>query len=104
LTAWDYFFLGAISKLVATTITYPYITLKSRMQASNKESENMMDVARQMMGDGGIAAFYSGIESKLLQSILTAAILFATKEMLYNYTVKLMLFLGGAPMPSKTEL
>jgi len=103
LTAWDFFWLGAVSKLVATTLTYPYITLKSKMQVS-KGSEKMTQVAKQMLSEGGIGSFYSGIESKLLQSVLTAAILFATKEMLYNYTVRILALLGGSHVPTKTEL
>ena len=33
----DAFYLGAIGKLLATTITYPYITVKSRMHVASRE-------------------------------------------------------------------
>ncbi|KAL8697952.1 MAG: hypothetical protein Q9201_006840, partial [Fulgogasparrea decipioides] len=35
----DVFFLGAIGKLLATSITYPYITIKSRMHVANSSKQ-----------------------------------------------------------------
>lgn len=36
----DFFLLGAVSKLFATGVTYPYLTVKSRMQAGQAEGRS----------------------------------------------------------------
>ncbi|KAI9681745.1 MAG: hypothetical protein M1829_000490 [Trizodia sp. TS-e1964] len=64
-TPTDAFYLGAIGKLLATSITYPYITVKSRMHVASK-----------------------GIGPKVTQSVITAAFLFAFKDALYEVMVK----------------
>jgi len=91
----DHFFLGAFSKLVATSITYPYIVIKSRMQLrqSNDDSiryNSVFDGLRKIIKKEGVQGLYKGIQSKLLQSVLTAAILFMAKEALFEYTLRLL--------------
>lgn len=93
---WDFFLLGALSKLIATSITYPYIVLKARMQVSRQKAanhnvddahhyKNMIDGLQKIIKhEGGISALYKGIGSKLLQSVLTAAILFTYKEKFFR--------------------
>ncbi|KAJ2372766.1 hypothetical protein IW150_003955 [Coemansia sp. RSA 2607] len=96
----DFFVLGAISKLCATSVTYPYILIKSRMQLKQSKNENeryssLMDGLRKVIASEGIAGLYKGIESKLLQSVLTASFLFMSKEALFSYAVKLLIILGA---------
>ena len=55
------FLLGAFGKLVATTLTYPYITVKSRMHVAGKDGkENMMDGMRRIVKEEGYVGFYRG--------------------------------------------
>ncbi|PGH00600.1 solute carrier family 25 (peroxisomal adenine nucleotide transporter), member 17 [Blastomyces parvus] len=93
-TPTDAFYLGALGKLLATSITYPYITVKSRMHVAGKEeksgqkaslNESMMRIVREE-GWGGL---YKGIGPKVSQSVLTAAFLFAFKDVLYDSMVSL---------------
>jgi adenine nucleotide transporter 17 len=58
------FLLGAFGKLVATTLTYPYITVKSRMHIAGKDSqkENMVDGMKRILKEEGYAGFYKGKE------------------------------------------
>ncbi|KAJ2366957.1 hypothetical protein H4S01_002418 [Coemansia sp. RSA 2610] len=96
----DFFVLGAISKLCATSITYPYILIKSRMQLKQSKNENeryksLVDGLRKVVAEEGIAGLYKGIESKLLQSVLTASFLFMSKEALFSYAIKLLLIVGA---------
>lgn len=61
---WDAFILGAVGKLCATGITYPYITIKSRMHvAADKESqqENMLRSLRKVVREEGWGGLYKGI-------------------------------------------
>ncbi|EPQ28258.1 uncharacterized protein PFL1_04085 [Pseudozyma flocculosa PF-1] len=89
LSDWDFFWLGALSKLIATSITYPQIVLKSRQQSSSGNAGKSANVWQAMMDivkNEGPAGLYRGISSKLLQSVLTAAILFASKERVFAAT------------------
>ncbi|CAG8530565.1 8145_t:CDS:10 [Ambispora leptoticha] len=75
----DFFLLGALSKLAATVVTYPYIVIKSRMQLrqshdSKTRYDSTLDGIRKIVTNEGIGGLYKGINSKLLQSVLTAAL------------------------------
>ncbi|ODV95819.1 hypothetical protein PACTADRAFT_24433, partial [Pachysolen tannophilus NRRL Y-2460] len=102
----DAFFLGALGKLCATSITYPYITLKARMhllghdesddlneeniKIKNNQRKSMFELIKSIFMNEGFKGFYGGISVKLTQSILTAAFLFLFKEELVNLSIKLV--------------
>nr|CDI52651.1 related to peroxisomal membrane protein PMP47B [Melanopsichium pennsylvanicum 4] len=92
LSDWDFFWLGALSKLFATGLTYPQIVIKSRQHAGSSKgaSTNIWTAMTEIVQREGIAGLYRGIFSKLLQSVLTAAILFASKERVFNITKTLI--------------
>ncbi|KAF9175436.1 hypothetical protein BGX21_007971 [Mortierella sp. AD011] len=99
LTSFDFFLLGAISKLAATSITYPYIVVKSRMQLKQSDDAKMryssiMDGFRKIIKYEGIAGLYKGISSKIVQSILTASFLFMAQASLVEYVSRLLIILG----------
>lgn len=85
------FLLGALGKLFATSITYPYITVKSRMHVAGRDGgkDNMADAMKRIVREEGTVGLYKGIGPKVTQSVLTAAFLFAFKDVLYEQTVKL---------------
>ena len=58
----DIFLLGAIGKLLATSITYPYITVKSRMHVASREGpqDNMMGSVRRIVREEGWSGLYKG--------------------------------------------
>ncbi|KAI9687431.1 MAG: hypothetical protein M1820_010444 [Bogoriella megaspora] len=89
-TPTDSFYLGAFGKLMATSITYPYITVKSRMHVATREApkENMISSLRRILNEEGWAGLYGGIGPKVTQSVITAAFLFAFKDALYDLTIK----------------
>ncbi|GBB83902.1 hypothetical protein RclHR1_10560012 [Rhizophagus clarus] len=89
----DFFLLGAISKLIATASTYPYIVIKSRMQLRQTDDghyKNTWDGLQKIIANEGYSGLYKGITSKLLQSVLTAAFLFMYKEALFKFSVKFL--------------
>ncbi|SZF04989.1 unnamed protein product [Blumeria hordei] len=85
------FLLGALGKLFATTITYPYITLKSRMHVAGRDGDksSMLDTIRRILREEGYLGFYKGVGPKVAQSVITAAFLFGFKDILYKQTIKL---------------
>jgi len=91
LSDWDFFLLGALSKLVATGTTYPYIVMKSRLhagQASALRYKSSLDGMLTILKEEGVGGLYKGVGSKLVQSVLTAAILFAGQRRIYEMTKK----------------
>jgi len=86
----DFFLLGAICKLIATSSTYPYIVIKSRMQLRQSEYKSAWYGLQQIIANEGYGGLYKGIVSKLIQSVLTAAFLFMYKEALFKYSVKIL--------------
>jgi len=88
-----YFMLGAIAKAVATVVTYPYITIKTRLQAKGKYT-GTIDVVRKISRQEGLLGFYKGMDSKIVQSVLTAALLFMIEERFSAYILRLLVFLA----------
>ncbi|KAL8759355.1 MAG: hypothetical protein Q9199_000834 [Rusavskia elegans] len=85
----DVFFLGALGKLLATSITYPYITIKSRMHVKEGTQEGMGSALKRAVREEGWGGLYKGIGPKVTQSVITAAFLFAFKDALYDASVQL---------------
>lgn len=56
------FLLGAFGKLFATSITYPYITVKSRMHIAGRDggNESMAEGMRRIKREEGLVGFYKG--------------------------------------------
>jgi len=90
-TPTDAFYLGALGKLMATSITYPYITVKSRMHVAGKDGpkDDMVTTLRKIVHTEGVKGLYGGIGSKVTQSVMTAALLFAFKDALYDASINL---------------
>jgi adenine nucleotide transporter 17 len=61
--------------------------VKSRLQANSAQSRNYtssLDGLQKILKEEGIQGMYKGISSKLVQSVLTAAILFAGQRRIYE--------------------
>ena len=58
----DIFLLGALGKLAATSITYPYITVKSRMHVASSDSpkDDMIEILRRIVREEGWRGLYKG--------------------------------------------
>jgi adenine nucleotide transporter 17 len=60
-TATDSFLLGALGKLAATSITYPYITVKSRAHVATGEGRDGMTASlKRIVREEGVAGLYGG--------------------------------------------
>ena len=56
------FMLGALGKLFATSITYPYITVKSQMHVAGRDGgkEGMLQAMRRIINNEGYQGLYKG--------------------------------------------
>ncbi|OVA17657.1 Mitochondrial substrate/solute carrier [Macleaya cordata] len=86
-TALEVFLLGAVAKLGATVVTYPLLVVKSRLQAKQVTGgdkklhyKGTLDAIMKMIRYEGIYCFYKGMSTKIVQSVLAAAVLFMVKE------------------------
>ncbi|CCE65091.1 hypothetical protein TPHA_0J02710 [Tetrapisispora phaffii CBS 4417] len=87
------FVLGFVSKLIATSITYPYLTIKARAHiestaSKNASTEKDVDFLTKLTNiqivkvikKEGLKGLYNGFFYKVSQSVLTVALLFYFKE------------------------
>ncbi|KAL5539184.1 hypothetical protein UlMin_045357 [Ulmus minor] len=86
-TALEIFLLGALAKLGATVVTYPLLVVKSRLQAKQVTTgdkrhhyKGTLDAILKMIRYEGFNGFYKGMSTKIMQSVLAAAVLFMVKE------------------------
>lgn len=90
----EVFMASALAKIGATFATYPLIVVKSRLQASGKAagggSVSTKDVMVRTWQSEGIAGFYSGLQAKLLQTALNAALMLMLKEQLHGAVVSVL--------------
>lgn len=69
--------------------------VKSRLQAGHEHAQRYKSALhglRTIVAEEGIGGAYKGVSSKLLQSVLTAAILFAGQRRLYELTKAVRFF------------
>ena len=68
--------------------------IKSRLQAGHANAlryKSSLNGMLTILEEEGISGLYKGVENKLIQSVLTAAILFACQRRLYNVIKKVSL-------------
>lgn len=87
ITALEIFLLGALAKLGATIVTYPLLVVKARLQAKQVTTvdkrdhyKGTSDAILKMIRYEGFYGFYKGMSTKIVQSVLAAAVLFMVKE------------------------
>jgi solute carrier family 25 (peroxisomal adenine nucleotide transporter), member 17 len=90
-----HFALGVLAKAVATVMTYPYIVTKTVQQTQGKTAQSgggpepTMAILVRIAATEGPFGLFRGLRSKILQSTLTAGILFLTKEEITNAIMRL---------------
>lgn len=69
--ATDSFVLGALGKLAATSITYPYITVKSRAHVASKDGPKIGITAtlKKIYKEEGLGGLYGGKSRKMLHKM-----------------------------------
>ncbi|KAJ1919677.1 hypothetical protein H4219_001818 [Mycoemilia scoparia] len=100
LTSGEAFVIAAISKTLATVITYPYIMAKVRLQWKPSKQvveecggdvvyKSTMDVLGKTWNKSGIAGLYQGMQLQIFKAVLTQALLLMLKERLNLHTAML---------------
>ena len=76
------FLCSSVAKAGATLCTYPMLTIKTRMMSARRDDQysSVLDAVKSIREREGLAGYYQGIETKILQSILGASVLLMIKE------------------------
>jgi adenine nucleotide transporter 17 len=95
LTSWEIFVAGAIAKTIATIVTYPIQLAQTRLRALKstggkvKEGEeaydNTIDLLLKVFKKEGVAGWFSGLNVKVVQTVLTAAFQFLCYEYIKDF-------------------
>lgn len=90
-----FFFVGALAKAVATLITYPLQVLQTKLRHGHsyedlRKDADALQLASYIISKHGVNGLYKGMEAKLLQTVLTAALMFATYEKIAAFVFTLL--------------
>lgn len=96
----EIFVIGAIAKAVATTATYPLQTVQAILRFGQYRGEgnsgvlgglsNIFFLLMDRIKKNGFLGLYKGLEAKLLQTVLTAALMFVVYEKITAATFRAM--------------
>ncbi|XP_054286938.1 peroxisomal membrane protein PMP34 [Macrosteles quadrilineatus] len=91
-----YFMIGAVAKAIATTLTYPLQLVQTRLRHGHNYRDlspdaGMVELTVYILKKFGIAGLYKGMEAKVLQTVLTAALMFAVYEKIAHFVFKIMM-------------
>ncbi|XP_044156697.1 peroxisomal membrane protein PMP34 isoform X4 [Bufo gargarizans] len=100
LSSFQVFVIGAIAKAIATAVTYPLQTVQSVLRFGHEKLNpdkrtlgslfSVIYLLKQRIRRLGFLGLYKGLEAKLLQTVLTAALMFLVYEKLTTLTFRLM--------------
>ena len=97
LSALTAFVLGALSKCLATVLTYPLIRGKVMQQVAAGSGGGrvppLFAILRRVVAEDGVAGLYRGMEAQILKTVLSAAIALMLKEKLSQLQRRLQLAL-----------
>uniref|UniRef100_A0A3Q1FGG4 Solute carrier family 25 member 17 n=1 Tax=Acanthochromis polyacanthus TaxID=80966 RepID=A0A3Q1FGG4_9TELE len=98
----EIFLIGAIAKAIATTATYPLQTVQAILRFGQYKGDgkggiigslsNVLFLLMDRIKKHGALGLYKGLEAKLLQTVLTAALMFVVYEKITAATFKVMGF------------
>ncbi|KAH9617924.1 hypothetical protein KSS87_002337 [Heliosperma pusillum] len=114
LSASTAFLLGALSKSIATVLTYPAIRCKVMIQAAGGEEEKSTQTRKtrktvsgvfyNIWKHEGILGYFKGLQAQILKTVISSALLLMIKEKITKSTWVLMLALRKSLFVTATKL
>ncbi|KAI0749678.1 adenine nucleotide transporter [Daedaleopsis nitida] len=117
LSPWMAFSVGALSKALATIVTYPYIMAKVRIQARSADIEDAQEehsplpkhnkphhntghahvgaltVLARVWRRNGFVGWYQGMSAQLIKAVITQALLFMSKDQFEHWALAIMVLI-----------
>jgi len=111
LSAFQAFLVGALSKTVATILTYPAIRTKVMLQAAESDEDKairmkgtmgahtrprtigMVEACQLIWRQEGVTGYFKGLHAQIIKTVLSAALMLMIKEKVANSTWVVMLAL-----------
>lgn len=86
------FILGAISKSISTVATYPLQVVQSKQRYGTDEvkKKTMLEIMASIVERNGFQGLYKGLESKLIQTVLTTALMYLCYEKISAFVFQIM--------------
>lgn len=98
LPSMSFFMIGAISKAISTCITYPLQLVQTKLRHGDDEfkknlppNSGTLDFLYYIIKEKGFKGLYLGLEAKLWQTILTAALMFMAYEKIARFVTSLLM-------------
>ncbi|XP_037045838.1 peroxisomal membrane protein PMP34 [Bradysia coprophila] len=97
-SAMMFFLIGAISKTFSSVITYPLQLIQTKLR-HGKSTESMklpsnagvIQMLLHIVKTSGVEGLFRGLEAKIWQTVLTAALMFATYEKIAKFVMSLLI-------------
>ncbi|XP_024878883.1 peroxisomal membrane protein PMP34 isoform X1 [Temnothorax curvispinosus] len=94
--AWMFFVIGAAAKTVATWMTYPLQLVQTKLRHGDRypnlpPDAGTLQILFYILKKQGISGLYKGMEAKLLQTTLTAALMFLAYEKIARFVFRILM-------------
>ncbi|XP_017887992.1 peroxisomal membrane protein PMP34 [Ceratina calcarata] len=94
--AWIFFSIGALAKMIATALTYPLQLVQTKLRHGHnypnlRPNAGSLEILFYILKKQGIGGLYKGMEAKLMQTVLTAALMFLTYEKISTFVFRILL-------------
>lgn len=94
--AWMFFAIGAVAKSIATAVTYPLQLAQSKLRHGHKypnlpPNAGTLQILGHLLKEHGIQGLYKGMEAKIVQTVLTAALMFLAYEKISRFVLHILL-------------
>lgn len=106
------FLVGALSKTLATVVTYPYIMAKVRIQARSADADKKdelpplvhtphhphskhigaVGILKRVWKREGFLGWYQGMQAQIIKAVLSQGVLFMSKEQFEHWALLIMVF------------
>lgn len=85
LATWEYIVMSASSKVFATTLTYPYQVIKSRLQMSGSKFNGVVDCVAQTYQKEGFRGYYKGMVPNIVRVLPGTCVTFVVYESMMGW-------------------
>lgn len=98
-SALTFFAIGALAKTFATVLTYPLQLIQTKLRHGRSDHSvsqlppgaGVIQMCLYILKNNGVAGLFRGLEAKLLQTVLTAALMFAAYEKIASTVLSLLI-------------